>query len=547
MGASGGAGGDINISVGSGGGSSSCQPNEVLVNGQCVNACVAAKQNKNSVGCDYYAVALDGYYFSSGACFVSFVANTFPTNAHITAEYEGMPLDLSTYAKIPSGSGQSLKYDPYDPAVGLAPGQIAILFLSYDANGSPGKPVACPVPAAISKPVQVDGTGLLSAFHIQSDLPIVAYQMLPYGGGSAAVTGASLLLPTSAWNTNYLAVNAYDIAQPGRPTMAIAAMENNTAVTVLPKNAITGGAGVAAAAANTPVTYTLNAGQVLQITQDSPLTGSPIQSDKPIGFWAAHECAFVGNSACDHMESQIPPIGAIGNEYAGVSFRPRKAGSPENPPWKIIGVADGTQLSYEPAVGGPATINFGQQVQFNTSTPFRVKSQDSAHPFLLLHYMDNAQGANGYGDPELVRITPSAQYLNRYVFFTDPTYPDTNLVVVRKKGPNGFPDVSLDCAGKLSGWQAIGASAEYEYTRIDLVKDFVPQGACDNGHHEMKSDEPFGLWVWGFGGPNTTGGICPDMQSVMPPQVYTCYVSYGYPAGEGVTQINDIQVLPVPK
>ena len=33
--------------------------------------------------------------------------------------------------------------------------------------------------------------------------------MLPYGSGQAAATSATLLLPTSAWGDNYIAVNAY--------------------------------------------------------------------------------------------------------------------------------------------------------------------------------------------------------------------------------------------------------------------------------------------------------------------------------------------------
>ncbi len=70
--------------------------------------------------------------------------------------------------------------------------------------------VACPVPAAIGTEAQISGTGFGHAFHLTTDLPVVAYQMLPYGGGAAAATGASLLLPTSAWGDNYVAVSAYD-------------------------------------------------------------------------------------------------------------------------------------------------------------------------------------------------------------------------------------------------------------------------------------------------------------------------------------------------
>ena len=53
------------------------------------------------------------------------------------------------------------------------------------------------------------GTGIGTAFHIKTNVPVVAYQMLPYGGGQARVTGATLLLPTNAWDTNYVVADAY--------------------------------------------------------------------------------------------------------------------------------------------------------------------------------------------------------------------------------------------------------------------------------------------------------------------------------------------------
>lgn len=135
----------------------------------------------------------------------------------------------------------------------------------------------------------------------------------------------------------------------------------------------------------------------------------------------------------------------------------------------------------------------------------------------------------GYGDSDIVRVVPTGQYLDRYVFFTDPSYPETNLVVTRMKGPNGYDDVTLDCAGTLGGWTDLDAT--HQFTRIDLVRhDFQPQGKCDNGRHEMTSKATFGLTVWGWGSPETGS--------------YTGYVSYGYPAGENVKKLTDVIVPP---
>ena len=106
--------------------------------------------------------------------------------------------------------------------------------------------------------------------------------------------------------------------------------------------------------------------------------------------------------------------------------------------------------------------------------------------------------------------------MSHYVFFTDPTYGYTNLVVVRSLGG---PPVMLDCiSDALTGWLPIGT--HYEYTRVDVQLDGTKLGNCDNGRHEMSSAGPFGLTVWGW-----------DLA-----------VAYAYPAGAAVRPINSVIV-----
>ena len=52
-------------------------------------------------------------------------------------------------------------------------------------------------------------TGIFDAFEITTDVPVAAYQINPFGAHAANFPGASLLLPTSVWDTNYVAVNAF--------------------------------------------------------------------------------------------------------------------------------------------------------------------------------------------------------------------------------------------------------------------------------------------------------------------------------------------------
>jgi hypothetical protein len=124
-----------------------------------------------------------------------------------------------------------------------------------------------------------------------------------------------------------------------------------------------------------------------------------------------------------------------------------------------------------------------------------------------------------------VNIIPPAQFLSSYVFFTDPTYAETNLVIVRGKATDGtYHGVTLDCVtGALGGWQPIGASA-YQFTRVDLQHAHATVGKCTNGTHTIVSDSPFGITVWGF----------------------DTLVSYAYPAGASVHPINGVVVGTTP-
>lgn len=516
-----------------------CGSKETCVDAKCVDACGLADATKASVGCDYWAVGMDIHPTLVGSCFVTLVTNTFSEPAHVAAQFRDGNIDLSKHAAIPRGEGRALTYELYDPAKGLSPGEVLIVFL-HQGGGVP-----CPVPAARSTGGQVYGTGWADAFHVTSDVPVVAYQMLPYGGGSAAVTGATLLLPTSAWGKNYVATTAHP---DGTPSLDLVAAEDDTTVEILAKVDIVGREGlVAKAAAGTVAKYTLNKGEVLQLTQAGDLTGSPIESNKKIAVFAGHPCMNVPKDVgyCDHGEQQIPPVTALGNVYVGAPHRTR-ATADTRKRFRLVGVVNNTELTWDPPGTGPATIALGETHEVLVPDAFTVKSQDASHPFELFAYMGSSDPIGGYGDPDFVRMVTPSQFLRDYVFLTDPTYPETNLVVVRGKTEAGFADVNLDCLGPITTWKKVG-NGDYEIAYVDLVTgNFEPNGKCNNGVHRMTSSAPFGVWVWGWGGPATTGGTCGPFSGGRP-ENFTCHVSYGYPAGESVRPINEVVVSPRPK
>jgi len=522
-----------------------CEADDVCINASCVANpwCAAAAEARGSIGCDFWAVKPDTVVPEAAdfACFATLIANTWDSPVHIEASRDGEA--FTDFIYIPQGQGADLSYTAYDPDAGLGVGEVAVLFLSDDKDQQYFMP-ACPEPSGMTDDPAIHGTGIGKAIRVKADRPISAYTIFPYGGGSAAVTSATMLLPTPVWDTNYIGINAYERSQLEAlavPSMAIVADQDNTTVTILPKFDIEGGGGIPATAANTTVSVNLDAGEYVQLTQEQELTGSVIEADKPVGLWGGATClnvpADVGT--CDSAHQQIAPVGALGHEYVGVRHRDRATANvdEESPPWRLVGAVDGTELTWQPSApaGAPTTLDAGELAEFSHPGPFTVSSQDADHPFYAAQYMTGCTlyETAAEGDADWVNIIPTAQYLERYVFFADPTYPETNFVVVRKRSQesNAFADVTLECAGVLDGWQAVG---DYEYTRVDIVTgNFESVGACSTGRHEMTSDAPFAVTVWGWGSNQTT----PTSPAV----------SYAYTAGAGIATINDVDVPAVPK
>jgi len=508
-------------------------------NGACVPACDSAAANKSSIGCDYYSVDPDVIPEDKGGCFAAYIANTWGSPVSIAVDLGGQALPVDQFARVPTGQGQGITYAPLTNGM-LQPNQVAILFLARNGIASANCPAGI-TPAVTATDAAVHGTGRGQAFHIVTSAPTVAYDIYPYGGGNSAVTSATLLLPTSAWDLNYVGADAFrksTTVADAQPFVELVGQQDATTVTIRPTAAIAGSTNVSAAAAGANATYTLGKGEVLQFTQDAELAGSPITADKPVGVWGGESCLSidVDQAACDSAHQQIPPVKAMGNHYAAVRYRNRFAGQEETVPWRMVGAVDGTTLTYAPSMpaGAPATLALGQVAEFKAAGPFTVTSQDADHPFYMSAHMTGCFAVSAdtmndcRGDPEYVNIVPPEQYLASYTFFTDPTYPETNLVLVREKKNGVFADVSVDCAGTVTGWMPIDAADTIEYTRLDLVTgNFQAVNGCNNGLHVATSALPFGLVVWGWG-------------SKASDPFFSRAVSYAYPAGASVKPINQV-------
>jgi IgGFc binding protein len=519
-----------------------CKPEDGCAAGQCVPACSAAAASKGSLGCDYQVATPSFYGRIAPPCFAIFLANAWTKPAMVTASRGGMSFDVTKFGRLPV-NGQPESAWPAVPAAGIPPGGVAVLFMSGDPQSVNGlTSLACPVPTALPSGSAVIGTGIGQAWHVTTDVPVSTYDILPYGGALSFLPSAELLFPTTAWGNNYFTVVPPTGHRDQFPVWGqIVATEDGTTVDIAPNTTLPAGGGAPAAPAGAVTKLQLKAGEYVQYTLGPDFTGSVISSNKPVSFTGGNEyicyrTATNINGGCDSAHQQIPPIAALGSEYVAAPFKTRRPdGQAESIAYRILGVVDGTTLTFDPPVAGaPATLKAGQSVQFESRAGFVVKTQDAAHPVYIAQMMAGCIFKDGGffgdddigpGDEEFVNVLPPAQFLQRYVFFTDPTYPTTTLTLTRVKTSAGFKDVTIPCLGVVAGWTPVGSTGQYEIATVDLLRAGTATGSCQNGAQSATSDGAFGMTVWGLSNA----------------------ASYGYPAGGNIAPINAVVVPAIPK
>jgi len=509
-----------------------CPTDQGCADGQCVTACAVGRSS--TMGCDFIPMAPPPESLAIGSCFAAVLANSWDIPARIEAEYDGRPLDVPESTRIMRTDGVTPTYEPFTGE--LQPGEVAVLFLSEQATGFLS--VACPggVTPAVRQVTSQTGTRRGSTFRIKTTAPVSAYSVYPFAGAAGQGTSSTMLLPVASWKTDYVVTSPWEMryyqTERLHPTTQIVAAEDETEVTLIGSVHVLPGVDVESAEKGNAKTYRLKRGEQIQFFQEQDLTGSRIGSDKPIGVYVGHQAMAIptGMTCCgDTSQTALFPVKAWGREYAVVPHRSRRANeAPEDYLFRVTAAVDGTVLTYEPRApkDAPSSLAAGQSVMFSSQEPFVVKSQDIEHPFAVFSYMTGeefAQAQGFQGDPEFVPVVPSEQYLGKYVFLVDTTHSNSQIVVVRSRvSGEEFAPVNLDCAGALEEWTPLGASGDYEFSRVWLTKERKPQvvgkGTCGAGRHVIESAGPFAVTVWGT----------------------DPYASYGYPGGAALRSINPL-------
>ena len=263
-----------------------------------------------------------------------------------------------------------------------------------------------------------------------------------------------LALPSHAYETSGISTFIYFVFSTSTGFLVsrflIVPTQDNTTISVLPAHSVSFPDGFATnpspplgiAAGSTGI-MTGQAGQTILIESIDDLTGTIIESDKPISVFTGHECGLVPSAltACDHLVEQVPPHVTWGTVFLTAPLGLRQSGEH----YRVGSIYDGTEVTVtctQQETGvvrilGPATINRGDYFAFNTlgnplvdSSPVPTIPREDYRPefcciqtseiaivmgYSLGHSADEISGPGGaQGDPFMMLVPPSTQYLNSY-------------------------------------------------------------------------------------------------------------------------------------
>jgi hypothetical protein len=317
--------------------------------------------------------------------------------------------------------------------------------------------------------------------HITSNAPISVYGL----NRRFQTTDTFLGLPTKVLGTAYR-IMSYTMSSPLMPEFAIVATEDNTVVYITPSVETIGGN-----KAQVPFSVQLNKGDAYQVIakieysagKKIDFTGSLVTSNKPISVYGGHQCAYVPTpppvvTACNHLVEQIPPLSSWGKHFFIGKLKKRSKYT-----WRVLANLDSTKVFLNQKV--IANLNAGQFFEDTSSQNIQIKSDK---PILVAQYSQGFKNGDSIGDPCMILISPTQQFLKSYRFAT-PVNGSWNHFVNIVIPVQAISTLLLDGKKVDSNLFSIIGITRYAIGAIE-----IPYGT-----HSIQAALPFGMYSYGFG------------------------------------------------
>jgi len=347
------------------------------------------------------------------------------------------------------------------------------------------------------------------SFHITSDNEVVAY-----GHSQAQMTSdAFMVFPTDILGNDYL-IMAYssDIAVGGNSKtpsqFAIVATDDSTLVHIEPTApTYANGYGMQEITLNKGEVYLVQA-KVSGGIFESDLTGTSVQSSKPIAVFAGHQRVTVPvnvGTSRDFLISQMTPVRTWGkNSFITPFVTPPNVTPLGTDLFRVLAAYDSTVISINGQI--VQTLDKGEFYE----GPATAAAYVSANSPILLAQFKKSSSSEFYGerlsDPFFVVIPPKEQFMASYLVMNTQAYEYDEDINSYKKvyiehyitvvAPESITNsVILDgVAIQSSLFQRI-SNSDYYFANIPVTE----------GQHSLNSTTEFGIIIYGYGTANSYG------------------------------------------
>jgi len=343
------------------------------------------------------------------------------------------------------------------------------------------------------------------AVHITSDTAIAVYGL----NSRFQTTDTYMGLPVSVLGTAYRAVGYTKLAADLLSAISVIAIEDSTEIEITPNATTSTGRRL-----GVPFKVRLRRGEVYSINArfesigPCDLTGSLITANKKIAVFSGHQCAYVPPKvdACNHLVEQLPPISAWGMHYYLGMLKERSRYT-----YRVIGSEDGTRVFEDAKL--VAVLRKGEFFEnLNVNRHIQVTADK---PVLVAQYAQGFKNGDSVGDPMMILVSPTQQFLSEYRFAT-PINGDWHHYVNVVAPTNSIENLRLNGRRIDSSEFKVLGESRYSIAQISIpfgthVIQSLPttrvtagtdpsgaQGLGGAGGSDLYA-VPFGLYSYGFG------------------------------------------------
>ncbi|MBA3458988.1 MAG: IgGFc-binding protein [Deltaproteobacteria bacterium] len=460
--------------------------------GGCVDACASAATNKSYIGCEYWPVDLDNAVEVWGSIGEDLGQGITLTQSLCTSAFRGTvvtadvcfrtqgpkiytagscdpPAAPGGTATCPAGfacgSQSACVSDAQHSPFAVVVSNPQVKDASVTLTGAGGQTIVRTVPAGQVVAIvpqgggaipdqSTDGTGSSRrAYKLTSNLPIVAYQFNPLDNVNVFSNDASLLLPRTAFDTDYYTMSFPTLDRrataPGKNPyygyLTVVAWQDNTQIAVTPTTAVQSSSTQATIAAGSTASFTLNAFDVLQLeaapaaAPGGDLTGTHIVSPNSASFgvFGGHEATVFGETmppdtahprgpcCADHLEEMLFPSRTWGKAFA-IARSQLRTNEPDL--LRVMAQKPNTTVSFvpPPSSGTCGVLGPGQFCDVKIAGDTEIASTE---PILIGHFLQAATWQNvaqtnsvGTGDPSMALAVPTEQYRKDYTILVPAQY-----------------------------------------------------------------------------------------------------------------------------